>query len=173
MIYIFCATKSEAQAVVEYKKLQKCTQNGMSLFSCDSVTLCITGVGKEATTKTIDSFEKQFSPTPDDIVLNIGIAAAPESFSIGSLHHIGRVVADGAEYLLQSEGETLACKNEPTSQIHATLVDMESCVLAERYLPYLQIYKVVSDHFDPSSVTKEGTKKLIAGALEAIEPLRN
>ncbi len=173
MIYIFCATKSEAQAIVEYKKLKKRKQGALTLFVSDTVTLCVSGVGKEAARKAVNAFKKEFSLMKDDIVLNIGIAAAPPHIPIGSLCVIGRVVTNDKEYRMQAKGETLTCKNEAVSTYHTTLVDMESCVFAEHFLPNLTIYKVVSDHFDPSVVTKEGTKALIAAVLAEIEPLRS
>jgi len=49
---------------------------------------------------------------------------------------------------------------------------MEGFIFAKYFQPNsIQIYKIVSDHFEPQSITKEKTKHLIKNSLQYIEEL--
>ena len=172
MIYIFCATKSEAQAIVEHKKLQKKKIYGKNIFSNDSIHLFVTGVGKKNAAQTALWCKETFSPSYDDVILNIGIAAAPKAIAIGSLCRISTLFCGDAQYTIAPKGYALQTVDHPQSKMVEHLVDMEACALFGVFKKRLRIYKIVSDHFEPHNVTKERTKRLIASVLDAIEELR-
>lgn len=148
MIYILTALKSEAQAVVDKYKLAKDKKN-------DELSLFISGIGVQnmfTTTKMVRELMNE-----DDIIVNIGICGASKEYKIGQL-------VDGFK-------ECLTCVDYKISQDEGyALVDMESSgfIEATEGLQKRYIFKVVSDHFEPERVTKEGTKALIFNHIDEI-----
>jgi len=94
MIYIFTATKSEAQAIVEKYKLKKQKKYSLQVFYNQDIEVIISGIGIENTQKSLTLFQKFSTYTPQDTLLNIGIAGAPQEFFIGQLLKINHVIYD-------------------------------------------------------------------------------
>ena len=148
MIYLIFALKAEAQAFVD-KKLD--------------VNIVISGMGIQnmynATKKIIEVMNK------NDIIVNIGICGASKKFEIGELLEI---------YIpTQSVGtnSTLTCVDKEINQRDKyDIVDMESSgfIDATNDIKNRYMFKIVSDHFEPNTVTKDGTKKLIFNKIDEI-----
>jgi len=148
LIYILTALKSEAQAVVDRYKLTRDKKN-------DELSLFISGVGAQNMFTKAKMVRELMSD--DDIIVNIGICGASKEYKIGQL-------VDGFK-------ENLTCVDCEVSQDEGyTLVDMESSGFLEATegLQKRYIFKVVSDHFEPERVTKEGTKALIFNHIDEI-----
>jgi len=172
MIYIFTATKSEAQAIVEHCKLKKNKNYTFSFFQSKTINLLVTGIGKELVQRSLENFFQTFQPTQQDRFINIGITAAPKEFAIGTLHKVQTILFENKAITLDENGITLRTLLLPQNTPLNTFADMEAFFIAQKLQNYsLEIYKVVSDHFDPSSVTKEKTKQLIKKALKEIPSL--
>ena len=92
-----------------------------------------------------------------DILLNVGICGASKNYKIGQL-------IDGFEENLTCVDKEVDTKNE------YELVDMESAgfIEATKNMKNIYMYKIVSDNFEPETVTKENTKKLIFDKLDEI-----
>lgn len=140
MIYIIVALKAEAQAFIDKKIDAK---------------IIISGIGannmKEATQKIIKHMSK------DDKLLNVGICGASKEYKIGQL-------IDGFE-------EEITCVDEAVSDKNKyKIVDMESSgfIKSSLHVENRYIFKVVSDHFEPQTVTKDGAKKLIFDKIDEI-----
>jgi len=140
MIYIIVALKAEAQAFIDKKIDAK---------------IIISGIGannmKEATQKIIKRMSK------DDKLLNVGICGASKEYKIGQL-------IDGFE-------EEITCVDEAVSDKNKyKIVDMESSgfIKSSLHVENRYIFKVVSDHFEPQTVTKDGAKKLIFDKIDEI-----
>lgn len=151
MIYILCALKCEAQAFVDRYKLDKSKKN-------ETITIVVSGVGKQnmqdATSRVVTEMQN------DDTILNVGICGANESFLIGEL-------VDASEHKLTCvDSEVYKCG------IY-TLVDMESdgFLKATKDVKNSYIFKIVSDHFEPKSITKEFAKSLVFNAIDDINRL--
>ncbi len=174
MIYIFCATKSEAQAIVEYKKLKKEKISPYTLFRSSDITLVITGIGMEKARNAALFCKERCNLREKDTVLNIGIAAAPACVPVGTLCEV-KTLFRGEKRLdldtATNRGYTLVTTNSAQNTPHEHLVDMEGFAIAEVFGKNLKIYKVVSDHFEPTEVTKEKAKKLIASVLAQVEEI--
>jgi len=151
MIYVLCALKCEAQAFVDKYKLDKSKKN-------DSITIVVSGVGKQnmqdATSRVV------LEMSDGDTVLNVGICGGDESFKIGEL-------VDASEH-------KLTCVDKEVSQKSTySLVDMESdgFLKATKDVKNSHIFKVVSDHFEPQSITREFAKSLVFNAIDDINRL--
>jgi len=146
MIYIMVALKAEAQAFVEKYKLKN--------YKNDKISLIISGMGREnmfrASCQALESF------TQDDKIVNVGICGANQNYEIGE-------IIDGFE-------KKITCKDFEVSCGDFEIVDMESdgFLEATKGVKNRYIFKVVSDHFEPKTVTKDKAKKLIFDNIDEI-----
>ena len=173
MIYIFCATKSEAQAIVEHKKLQKTKHFAYTRYTSPSICLLVSGIGLENAKKAALFCKEVFDPKASDVILNIGIAAAPQYLAIGSLCPIKTLLCNDQSFNLSDDGYTLQSFTTPQNDPKDHLVDMEACGIVSVFGTKVHIYKVVSDHFQPSTVKKGDVKKLIASKLKEVKEIAN
>ena len=176
MIYIVAALKAEAQAFIDKYKLTKVKLANSTIFVNDNMTLIISNLGVTNARNATQTLINQFDITDDDIYLNIGICGATTSYEIGSLLEIGSLVYDEIAYEFKKERKSITCVDEAISENIYEIVDMESygfydAVVHNPAIKNFHILKVVSDHFEPERVTKDGTKKLIFNVLESIEIL--
>ncbi len=150
MIYVITALKAEAQAFVEKFKLTE--------YKNENISVLISGIGKENMYKTTLEVLKSFKD--EDKIINVGICAADKRFAIGQL-------IDAREEPITCVDEAIDCRN---SENQFSVVDMESrgFIEATQGLKNSFIFKVVSDHFQPNTVTKEGAKKLIFSNIDTI-----
>jgi short-subunit dehydrogenase len=167
MIYILCALKIEADAIINEYSLQKIASN---IYKNSFLTLCITGVGKENVLINLSTFLAKQNITHEDIFINIGICAGDENYNIGSLYHISHIndiaIADSGEKLHTFEDEQNSTCN--------TLADMESLHVYNVLKRFkcensLHVMKVVSDHFKPQSVDKNLVYSLINKNISSIK----
>ena len=138
MIYIIVALKAEAQAFVDKK-----------------IKVTISGIGENnmfnATSKIVKIMNK------DDVIVNIGICGASKNYKIGQL--------------IDAFEEHITCVNESVSDKNKyAIVDMESAgfIKASLHVENRYMFKIVSDHFEPQTVTKDGAKKLIFDKIDEI-----
>jgi len=140
------ALKAEAQAFVDRYRLKN--------YKNENMEVCISGIGKEnmykATTLVLERFKN------GDKIANIGICGASNHYSIGDMidgfkHHIKcvdyqQIGGDFEIVDMESDGFFEATKD-----------------IKERYM-----FKIVSDHFTPNSVTKDMAKGLIFEKIDEI-----
>lgn len=177
MLYIVTALKPEAQAFVDKYKLSKSKIGDFSLFSNDLMILIISGIGVDNATKATQTLINNYDIIDDDIYLNIGICGANKKYKIGTLLEIGNLTYNHKiKKLNSSSEEMLTCLDTPSCDDTYNIVDMESfgfydAVVHSPAIKNYHILKVVSDHFQPSKVTKENTKSLIFNQIDAINKL--
>jgi len=176
MIYLVIALKPEAQAFVEKYKLQKTKLRDYTLFFNDVIRLIVSGVGVENAMRATQTLIDFYDIEATDSYINIGVCGAAQQYAIGELVEIGSIIYKDQEYIVHSylEAKLHCVLDEVDTQESYALVDMESfgfydAVRHSLAIKNFQIYKVVSDHFMPHTVTKDGTKKLIASVLDKIE----
>ena len=172
MIYIVTALKPEAQAFVEFYKLTKSKLGKYFIFSNTNIRLVISGLGVNNAREATQTLINNFDITQSDIFLNIGICAASSEYEIGKLIEIGSITYDAIEYNFKNKKKIL-CVNQEASEMCYEIVDMESygfydAVIHNPAIEKFYIFKVVSDHFEPQKVTKDGTKALIFNVINDI-----
>ena len=173
MLYIVTALKPEAQAFVDKYKLKKNRLQNYTLFYNENIRLIISGIGVNNARLATQTLINTYDITDDDIYLNVGICAAHSSYAIGELLLIGSVTYRNTSYTFDTDKHTLTCKDEEAATEHKTLVDMESfgfydAVIHNPAIKKFHILKVVSDHFEPQTITKENTKSLLFNVIDAI-----
>ena len=171
MIYIFTALKSEAQAFVDKYKLKKEKINNYTLYKNDNIVLIISGLGVDNTKKACEFILNNYKIAMDDIFINIGICASRIDNDIGKLLEIGKINYNNETFTIDKNiRNTITCLDYEAHDGTYELVDMESYgfyeILHEN--KNLFIFKVVSDHFEPETITKEKTKALIFNVLDEV-----
>lgn len=177
MLYIVTALKPEAQAFVDRYKLGKKTLGTFKIFQNSEITLIVSGIGINNSRSATQTLINHFDITDDDIYLNIGICGAKKSYKIGELLNISTIVYDGISYQLnKQQNRTIQSLHVEAITDEFDIVDMESfgfydAVIHSPAIKNRYILKVVSDNFEPQTVTKEKTKMLIFNAIDDINSI--
>ena len=148
MIHIIVALKPEAQAFVDRFKLPKTKQN-------ENIAVYVSGIGSKKMFEMAKKIVENMSP--EDKIANVGICGANDDFKIGEL-------IDGFK-------QNITCVEEEISEKGKyQVVDMESFgfLKATKEVKNRYMFKVVSDHFKPHTITKEMTKQLIFNKIDEI-----
>ena len=179
ILYIITALKPEAQAFIDKYKLTKTRLSSYSVFFNQDMMLIVSGVGVENAAKATQTFINHYDITDDDIYLNIGICGASKKYKIGELLEIGTINYNTKDSPLQSKSQKiLTCLDTEANDNSYEIVDMESfgfydAVIHSPAIKNFHILKVVSDHFEPDTITKETTKSLIFNQIDAINLILN
>lgn len=171
MLYIVTALKSEAQAFVDRYRLTKTRHSDFTVFSGEKLKLVVSGIGIECSKKATYALIQKFNPSNSDIFVNVGICGASEKYKIGELIKIGSIIYKNEKFIVDKKSPYVTtCTNIEVAHNLYEIADMESFGFYEAttYIKNRHIYKVVSDHFEPDKVTRDGTKKLILNAIDEI-----
>jgi len=174
MIYIVTALQAEAQPFIEKYKLKKEKIANYKIFTNETIKLIISGMGEVNARLATQALINYFDITDDDVYINVGICGASKKYDIGELIEISNIIFNDKTYQLNKrEKKTIVCVNEPIDKPLYDIVDMESFGFFDSvsHSPAIKnsfIFKVVSDHFEPQSVTKDGVKGLIRQHLDEI-----
>jgi len=177
MIYIVTALKPEAQAFVDFYKLNKSKLGDYTAFSDKNITLIVSGLGVTNARLATQTLINHFDITDEDIYLNIGICGASTEHEIGQLLEIGSITYEDINYHFK-DAKKIVCLDNEASDNSYTIVDMESygfydAVIHSPAIKNFYIFKVVSDHFEPQKVTKDATKSLIFNVINDISSIIN
>ena len=175
MNYIVVALKAEAQAFVDAFNLTKSKLSMFTLYANADMKLIISGMGVTNARLATQTFINHFDITDEDVYYNIGICAASNAYEIGEVLKIGSIVYDEMCFVFDGEKKELICLDEPADEAKYEIVDMESYGFydAVKHNPAIKkfhIIKVVSDHFEPQSISKDGAKRLLFKNIEKIFP---
>jgi hypothetical protein len=173
LIYIVVALKAEAQAFVEKYKLIKSKLDGFVVYKNSDMLLIISSIGVEASRKATQTLINNYDIDEKDIFINVGICGASKNYNIAELLYISKIEYNEIQYTLKDKGEMITCVDKEMSDDIYNIVDMESygfydAVIHNPAIKTYHIYKIVSDHFEPSKVSKDGAKKLLADKLKEI-----
>lgn len=166
MILILCALKSEAQIIIEKKKLKKNDSNS-KIYNNQEIILIISGIGKQ---NTINSLEYIFKNNTITKAINIGVAGCSDDFvCIGELFCTNKSLEDINHMKLKTVDTPQIKKEDKT-----LLYDMEGEYFFDISKKYLNeddiyIFKVVSDHLDDKVLSKDFVKKLIFNHYNVLE----
>ena len=174
MTYIVLALKSEAQAFVDAFKLKKSKLSQFTFFSNEQFRLIVSGVGVTNATMATQTLCNHFDIDKDDTFYNVGVCGAHSHYPIGSLLRVGTLHYHNHSYKLSEEGITLTCLDEPCATHNKyEAVDMESygfydAVIHNPAIQNYAVFKVVSDHYQPHTLTKDMVKSLLFQNIDAI-----
>ena len=182
MLYITVALSAEARPLVDSFKLTRTYILPYTLFENKDIKLIVTGIGNENAMMATSVFLGHFLPSKNDILVNVGICAAPKEFAIGEALLIHKIIYKSSSYFpdILFEHNLLECEitsvDEPLDSPLKMPVDMESYGVykaASRFLDThnILLFKVVSDHFEPLHVSKELATELISKNLQNLQSI--
>jgi purine-nucleoside phosphorylase len=177
MLYIITALKPEAQAFIEKYKLQKSKLGDFRVFTNNLITLIVSGLGVQNATLATQTLINHFDITDEDIYINVGICAASQKYKIGELIEIDAICYNNQTYIINEKHlKTIECLDAEAHDEKYEIADMESfgfydAVVHSPAIKNIFMFKVVSDHFEPHKVSKDGTKSLIFNAIDVINSL--
>lgn len=180
MNYIITALDAEARALIEHYQLKRDNALPYTLYKNETTVLLVCGIGKKNALMSVSALLGWRRPEENDILINIGICGAPQRFKIGETLLIHQIVEEKRRYypdILFSHSlqeSSIVCIDHPQSHTTEEPVDMESAAIfyaASRFFKLHQIafLKIVSDHFQPENVTKEGVVELIRSKVSIID----
>jgi len=180
MIYLVTALDAEARALCDHYRLKRNGVLPYTLYTGDGVLLLITGMGKSNAAMAVRALLGWRIPRPEDILINIGICGAPSTYAVGEALLIHQIIDGNRRYypdILYTHPlreSALLCIDTPQSDEAHYPVDMESSGIFQAASRFFKLHqmgylKIVSDHFTPDTVTKEGVIHLIRSHLSTLD----
>jgi len=179
MTYFVLALSAEARPLLTHFGLKRIDALPYPLYTDENSVLIVTQPGYENALMATSALLGYRPPEKEDILLNIGLCAAPESFEIGTLllaHKISYGIHDyypDILFLHPNDEIDLRTVDAAVSSTESMAVDMEAHAVykaASRFFKTHQMafLKIVSDHFAPDNVTKELAIRLIGENIPAL-----
>ena len=183
---IITALPDEARPFIDRFKLKSDeNQSDLNVYSNESCSLLITGIGSGQVKSVLPVFLKRISDFDNVILFNIGIAGGhPDKTEIGEVYIVNKVTNDETVYKYFL---TIPAKNEFTTIALTTvakgitgghvgyegLVDMEAAIITATAISYLNIdkiavIKVVSDYMDIAEWSSLDVCEIIRLKLDSI-----
>ena len=183
---IITALPDEARPFIDRFKLKSDeNQSDLNVYSNESCSLLITGIGSGQVKSVLPVFLKRISDFDNVILFNIGIAGGhPDKTEIGEVYLINKVTNDET---VDKYSLTIPAKNEFTTIALTTvakgitgghvgyegLVDMEAAIITATAISYfnidkISVIKVVSDHMDIANWSSLDVCGIIESKLDSI-----
>ncbi|HEX5330389.1 hypothetical protein [Sulfuricurvum sp.] len=180
MIYLITALDAEARALVDYYHLKRDTSLPYTLYTNEQMVLLVSGMGKSNALMAVSALLGWRIPNLEDCMINIGICGAPLTYEIGEALLIHQI-QDGARryypdilYTHSLRECSLKCVDDAQVILHEYPVDMESSSILQAASRFFKLHqmafiKIVSDHFTPETVTKEGVIELVRSNIPRLD----
>ena len=183
---IITALPDEARPFINRFKLKSDeNQSDLNVYSNESCSLLITGIGSGQVKSVLPVFLKRISDFDNVILFNIGIAGGhPDKTEIGEVYLVNKVTNDET---IDKYSLTIPAKNEFNTIALTTvakgitgghvgyegLVDMEAAIIiasaiSSFNLDKIAVIKVVSDHMDIADWSSLDVCGIIESKLDSI-----
>ncbi|MDD2723953.1 MAG: hypothetical protein PHH59_08030 [Methylovulum sp.] len=183
-IFIYTALPCEAKPFIEHFRLKKDLRvQAFAVFTRDNISLTVTGVGKSAMAAGVAYTQALFAPSPNPVLVNIGIAGH-QNYPLGSLFLLNKITdADSQRcyyppLVFKPPCATTGIQTSAKPQLeyrHDELCDMEASAFYEIAVRFstgelIQAFKVVSDNqVNPiTQVTVQTVSGMLATHVKAI-----
>jgi len=183
---IITALPDEARPFIDRFKLASDeSQSDLRVFSNETCSLLITGIGGNRVKSVLPVFLERISDFDNAVLFNIGIAGGhPDKTEIGEVYLVNKVNNDQT---VDKYSLTIPAKNGFNTMALTTvvkgitaghvgyegLVDMEAAIITATAVSYLNIdkiavIKVVSDHMDIADWSSLDVYEIIRSKLDSI-----
>lgn len=182
MNYIVTALDAEARVFIEHYRLKRDATLPYTVYKGEDTLLLITGMGKTNAMMALSALLGYRLPGRNDNLINIGICGAPSEYALGEALLIHQLLDEDRRYYpdilyTHTLRETsLICVNSPVESPLSFPVDMESTGVFQAASKFFKLHrmafvKIVSDHCQPDTVTKEGVVSLMKSHLGTFDSL--
>ncbi|MBD3810396.1 MAG: hypothetical protein IE884_07855 [Sulfuricurvum sp.] len=182
MKYIITALDAEARVFCEHYSLKRSYVLPYTLYTDDETLLLVCGMGKMNALMATSALLGYRIPKEEDILVNIGICGAPKNYPIGEALLIHQIIEGDRHhypdilYTHPLRESPLICVDAPRSSPSEFPVDMESGGVFSAASKFFKLHqmgfvKIVSDHFEPHRVTKEGVIELLDSHTSTLEEI--
>ncbi|MEA3372134.1 MAG: hypothetical protein U9Q62_00445 [Campylobacterota bacterium] len=165
MTYLITALYAEAKPLLEHWSFKRDKSLPCRLYRNDEMCLLVTQMGMENATKSVQALMQYLPPQKNDILINIGLCAAPGTYPVGRALQVNNLHYEDAilELPIQKINIptiSLRTVTSPASTLQDNAVDMEAYAIYKAAkshfsLSHIAFLKIVSDHFEPEKVDKE------------------
>lgn len=167
MIYLVTALRAEAKPLLEQWRLKRDRGFSGRLYRNDDLLLLVCGMGMDNARRALEALLAYREPEEGDLFINFGLCAAPKEYAIGTPLLCSALLCRNIKAELDTsfnrllETATLETVEEECSEERGHAVDMEGyvlySVLPECFKPGKRAFlKVVSDHFEPEGLDRDG-----------------
>lgn len=182
MHYYVCALMPEARPLIDTLRLKRTEALPWPLFVGDNALLIIGGIGQTDAQIATAALLGWRRPSAEDLLINLGICAAPEAYRPGELILAHELRYDSLRRypdILFNHGlreVSLTTVDVPMETPLAYPADMESFGIyraAERFFEAHQMlfFKLVSDHFTPHTVKRTAVPAMIEKVLASLQQM--
>ncbi|MBN2896297.1 MAG: hypothetical protein JXK05_10475 [Campylobacterales bacterium] len=180
MIYLIAALPAETRPFIDLLKATLSDVLPFGLYTHDTALIAVTGSGHDNALIATSALLGHRPPQANDVLVNVGIAAAPQAYAIGTLMIAHKLTCKGQhdyypDMLLRHAWEECSLESvlEPQCTPLSHPCDMEAHAVfktASRFMGVHQMLfaKVVSDHFEPQRVSKEEATVMIGAHAQAL-----
>ncbi len=179
MIYFVCAFIHEARPFIDRLRLRRDTVLPWPVFTGEGTLLIVCGMGVDNAQIATAALLGWHRPGPEDLLVNVGICAAPKTYPLGSLllanrlRHNERNRRPDITVSHACETVSLCSVDTPVTEPVSDAVDMEAFGVfraGERFFQKdrMLFFKIVSDHFEPSHITKTTAQQLVDAQADNI-----
>ena len=175
MVIIICALKCEASPLITLLNL-KLVKKSRRFYMGEGIILAVSGPGEINIKKCIVDATGE-SADKNNIFINYGVCGCTDKtikpgtvFMVNEIHHAGTRKPFYPDMLFENEfkeaGITTFTTPSNNTALPTLLADMESRFFYETCLgfcssPDIHVIKIVSDHMDPDSITKDYITSLV------------
>ena len=179
MLYLVVSHSAEARPIIDSYRLKRVYTLPYTMFENDDVRLVISGMGIENAMMATSALLGHLPPKKSDILVNVGVCAAPQSLAVGEAFLAHKISYKGhscfPDILFEHplDESDIISVDAPAHDPLTAPTDMECYGVykaASRFLSSHQMlfFKIVSDHFEPQNVTKELAAELVSGNIEKL-----
>jgi len=180
MIYFITALYNEAKPLLEQWSFKRDKSLPYRLYYNDRMYLLVTQIGMENATEAVQSMIRHIPPKEYDILINVGLCAAPEIHPLGSalyvhsIYYKDKTIKLPGKYNATLPSVSLRTVDLPVSIPQDYAVDMEAYAIYKVAHPFFHtgniiFFKIVSDHFKPELVDKKRAIDLIRQNMPKLE----
>lgn len=182
MTYLITALDAEARPFIEHYRLKRDSTLPYTLYRNEDLLLLVTQPGKSNAIMAVSALLGYIIPGENDILINIGICGAPLEYGLGEALLVHQIFENSRAYYPDIlyphpwRESAIVCNDLPQAAPYHHPVDMESSSIflaASKFfkLHRIAFLKIVSDHFNPDSVTKEGVIALMQQHVSSLGTL--
>lgn len=176
MIYIVVALMAEASVLIDMLDLKQSSSKPFPIYKNQNILIILSGIGS-INSSIATSYLLFKHPAPKKII-NFGIAGSHSNIEVGELKRVKKIVdlCSNKIYHLHCGEVSISTSQkeiDSSNRIKTDLADMESSgfyLAAKKFIDErrIEIYKIVSDHFEPNLVDRSAVEMLVKKNFEKI-----